>query len=81
MATGHHVEGRIQAFLDGSLSAEEAAQAAAHLSQCASCGMERDLVAEARAVLKPLSQGEPRAGFAARVALAARDERLSLIHI
>lgn len=40
---------------------------------------EQALLREARELLRPLPPEEPRAGFAARVALAARDERRPLL--
>ena len=72
-----HVTHRLQALLSGSLPAQDREEVEAHLAACAGCREERDLLASARALLLPLSPMEPRAGFAARVALNARDLRRS----
>src|SRR5207245_1884096 len=53
----------------------EGGQADAHLSACAQCREERDLLAAAAALIPPLPPREPRAGFAAMVALNAHDRR------
>lgn len=68
-----HVADRLQALLSGVLSPAERAQAEAHLAGCPECREERDLLAAGRAVLAPLPPADPRPGFAARVALNARD--------
>src|SRR2546425_1213792 len=70
-----HIGDRLQAFLSGGLSPAEREQADAHLSACAQCREERDLLAAAAALIPPLPPREPRAGFAAMVALNARDRR------
>lgn len=70
-----HVVDRLQALLSGALSPAEKAQAEAHLAGCPACRDERDLVAAAIAILPALPAIEPRPGFAARVALNARDRR------
>ena len=70
-----HVGDRLQALLSGALSGVEKAEAEAHLSACPACREERDLVGSAMAILSPLAAAEPRPGFAARVALNARDRR------
>jgi predicted anti-sigma-YlaC factor YlaD len=70
-----HVTDRLQALLSGALSGQDREEAEAHISACAGCREERDLLASARALLLPLPEVEPRAGFAARVALEARDLR------
>jgi anti-sigma factor RsiW len=72
-----HVTDRLQALLSGALSAREREEAEAHLAACAGCREERDLLVSARALLPPLPAVEPRAGFAVRVALDARDLRHS----
>ncbi|HET9753580.1 MAG TPA: zf-HC2 domain-containing protein [Myxococcales bacterium] len=72
-----HVTDRLQALLAGALSGEDRKDAEAHLAACAGCREERDLLASARELLLPLPDLEPRAGFAARVALSARDQRRS----
>jgi anti-sigma factor RsiW len=72
-----HVTGRLQALLSGVLSGPDREEVEAHLSACPGCSEERDLIASARALLPPLPELEPRAGFAARVALNARDPRPS----
>ena len=70
-----HVADRLQALLSGSLPPAERQQAESHLSGCAACREERDLLLSARGVIGLLAAPEPRVGFAARVALAARDRR------
>ncbi len=70
-----HVADRLQALLSGALSPAEKAQAEAHLADCPGCREERELIASAMAILPPLPAIEPRPGFAARVALNARDPR------
>src|SRR5438132_11195245 len=70
-----HIGDRLQAFLSGGLSPAEREQADAHLSACAQCREERDLLAAAAALIPPLPPREPRAGFAAMVALNAHDRR------
>jgi predicted anti-sigma-YlaC factor YlaD len=72
-----HVTDRLQALLAGALSGQDREEAEAHLAACAGCREERDLLASAWALLLPLPEVEPRAGFAARVALSARDQRRS----
>lgn len=70
-----HVADRLQALLSGSLPLAEREQADAHLAACPGCREERDLLLSARGLLAPLPAPEPRIGFAAQVALAARDRR------
>ncbi len=72
-----HVADKLQALLSGVVSPEERAQAEAHLASCDGCREERDLLAAARGVIQPLPAGEPRVGFAAKVAFDARDLRAS----
>ncbi|MGE5048957.1 MAG: anti-sigma factor family protein [Deltaproteobacteria bacterium] len=72
-----HITDKLQALLSGALSGQDREQAEAHLAACAGCREERDLLVSARALLLPLPEMEPRAGFAARVALDARDLRRS----
>jgi predicted anti-sigma-YlaC factor YlaD len=68
-----HIAHRLQAFLSDGLSRSEREQVEAHLSACPQCREERDLLADAAALISPLPPREPRAGFAAMVALNARD--------
>lgn len=70
-----HVADRLQALLSGALSPPERGEADAHLSACAQCREERDLLLSARNLIAPLPPREPRTGFAAAVALDARDHR------
>jgi anti-sigma factor RsiW len=72
-----HTGPRLQALLSGTLSPREREEAEAHLSACSSCREERDLLASARELIAPLPAREPRVGFAAKVALNARDQRRS----
>jgi hypothetical protein len=65
----------MQALLAGDLPAPEKEEAEAHLASCALCREERDLLLSARPLIAPLPAMEPRAGFAASVALGARDLR------
>jgi anti-sigma factor RsiW len=70
-----HVADRLQALLSGALPLPEREEAAAHLESCARCREERDLLVSARGLIDPLPAREPRVGFAAATALAARDRR------
>jgi anti-sigma factor RsiW len=70
-----HIGPRLQELLSGGLSPVEREAAEAHLSGCVDCREERDLLASARALIAPLPGREPRMGFAAMVALNARDQR------
>ncbi|MGZ6125539.1 MAG: zf-HC2 domain-containing protein [Myxococcales bacterium] len=70
-----HVADRLQALLAGELPLPEKEEAESHLSTCARCREERDLLLSARPLIAPLPAREPRAGFAASVALGARDRR------
>ncbi|HTO98220.1 MAG TPA: zf-HC2 domain-containing protein [Myxococcales bacterium] len=70
-----HVAHRLQALLSQTLSPKEREEAEAHLASCAGCRDERDLLLEAHLSIAPLPVREPRSGFAASVALAARDRR------
>jgi anti-sigma factor RsiW len=72
-----HIASRLQAYLDGALPPAERDQAAAHLAACPACREEHDLLAQGRSLIAPLPRKDPRAGFAATVALAARDGRVS----
>jgi len=72
---GRHIAERLQPYLNGTLAGKEREEAEGHLAACASCRDERDLLAEGLGVLRPLPIFEPRAGFAAMVALNARDSR------
>jgi anti-sigma factor RsiW len=72
---GGHIAERLQAYLAGTLAPSERAVAESHLTTCAECRDERDLLAAALSIMRPLPAFEPRAGFAARVALNARDTR------
>ena len=76
MPTGPHIADRLQALLRGALPAHEREQAEAHLAACGGCREERDLLAAAQPVIAPLPEVEPRLGFAARVALEARDAQV-----
>jgi anti-sigma factor RsiW len=73
-----HVVDRLQARLAGTLPADQSGQVDAHLAACAECRAERDLLQRARSLIAPLPAVEPRAGFAAMVALNARDRRAPL---
>jgi anti-sigma factor RsiW len=72
---GKHIAERLRAYLAGSLPAPEREEEESHLAACAACRDERELLAEALALVQPLPPFEPRAGFAAMVALTARDGR------
>ncbi|HEY6909379.1 MAG TPA: zf-HC2 domain-containing protein [Myxococcales bacterium] len=72
-----HITHQLQALLSDALSGQDRQQAEAHLAACDACREERDLLLEARALLLPLPATEPRAGFAARVALDARNPMVS----
>jgi Putative zinc-finger len=70
-----HIAGRLRAYLTAGLGGAERAEADAHLAGCAGCREERDLLAAGLGVVAPLHDLEPRVGFAATVALNARDSR------
>jgi hypothetical protein len=70
-----HLADRLQALLSDALPRAEMEEARAHLQACAQCRQERDLLLSARELIAPLPAREPRAGFAAAVAFAARDRR------
>jgi hypothetical protein len=70
-----HVAHKLQGLISASLSPREREEAEAHLASCVTCREERDLLLQARSLIPPLAPREPRAGFAATVALAARDRR------
>ena len=72
-----HVDHRLQALLSGAVAPEEKAQAEAHLTSCARCREELDLLASARSVIAPLAPVEPRIGFAPTVAFNAHARRPS----
>jgi anti-sigma factor RsiW len=76
---GGHIAERLQAYLSGTLTPYERAVAESHLASCAECREERDLLTAALSVVRPLPDFEPRAGFAARVALNARDARAPFV--
>jgi anti-sigma factor RsiW len=68
-----HVADRLAAWAAGDLPESEAAGVREHLASCASCAEERDLLEEARSVFTPIQPGEPRPGFAIRVAARAAE--------
>ena len=70
-----HIAHRLQALLSGGLSPAEREEADSHLSACLQCREERDLLAAAAPLISPMPPREPRPGFAAMVALNARDRR------
>jgi anti-sigma factor RsiW len=72
-----HIANQLQAYLAGALPPEEREQAAAHLAACPACREEHDLLTQARSLIPPLPAKDPRVGFAAKVALAARDAQVS----
>jgi putative zinc finger protein len=76
-----HVTDRLQALLSGALSGQDREEAEAHLASCSGCREERDLLASALALLPPLPEAEPRAGFAVRVALDALSPRVSPLQL
>jgi hypothetical protein len=76
---GGHIAERLQAYLAGTLTPDARAAADSHLAACPSCREERDLLAAALPILGPVPAFEPRAGFAARVALNARDARTPFV--
>lgn len=64
---------QVRALVDGTMPAAEREQAKVHLDGCAACREDHSLLCEALALVRPLPAFEPRVGFAARVALEARD--------
>ncbi len=75
MPSERHIPDRLRAYLDGALSPQSREEVSTHLAGCKSCSEERDLLQEGRALFNPI-EVEPRASFATRVALHARDQRL-----
>jgi len=73
MSSAPHIADRLLALLAGALPPAEQDRAQAHLATCAECREELELLQSARGVFQPLPPVEPRAGFAAMVALQARD--------
>jgi hypothetical protein len=71
MPETEHVADRLAAWMAGDLKASEAARVGEHLGSCAACAEERDLLEQARPVVAPIPRGEPRPGFARRVAARA----------
>src|SRR5438105_10405906 len=74
-----HMAHRLQAYLSGGLSPAERDEVDGHLSGCPQCREERDLLAAAVPLISPLPPREPRAGFAAMVALNARDRHTPFV--
>ena len=72
-----HVAQHLMGYVSGTLGAAERAQTDEHLRGCKECADELSALRGAAALMPPLPPNEPRVGFAARVALAARDGRLS----
>ena len=75
MSEQAHISDRILACLAGSLPEAEAAEVRRHLESCPACAEERDLVRAGLSVVDPLPPGDPRPGFAGRVAAHAADAR------
>jgi|SRR5438445_4429149 len=75
MAQKGHIADRLIAWLAGALTAAEAEEVRQHLDLCPACAAERDLLQQARAVIQPLPEQEPRPGFAVRVAARAGELR------
>lgn len=74
MATGAHVSDKLSAWLDGALPLDQAGDVESHVSGCADCAGERDLLREGRALFGDAVRAEPRVGFAPRVAAAAAEQ-------
>lgn len=68
-----HVANRLAAWVAGDLPDSEAARVREHVASCAACSEERDLIQQARSVVSPTPSGEPRPGFAVRVAARAAE--------
>jgi len=71
-----HVADRLVAWAVGDLPEGEARQVREHLASCAACAEERDLLQEAASVVAPMGHGQPRPGFASRVAMRAVELRV-----
>lgn len=69
MPVGTHIAEKLQRELSP--------QDREHLLACAACREEHELLLSAQQLIAPLPPAEPRAGFAAMVALNARDRRAS----
>jgi len=67
MTVGPHIADKLQRELTP--------QEREHLLACTACREENELLQSAREVIAPLPAAEPRVGFAAMVALNARDRR------
>jgi anti-sigma factor RsiW len=74
MATDAHISEKLSAWLDGDLPAGQASDVERHLSACAPCADEREMLRAGRTVLGGSVRAEPRPGFAARVGLAAAEQ-------
>jgi anti-sigma factor RsiW len=73
MSQTGHVADRLAAWAAGDLPDGEARQVREHLAGCAACAEEHDLLQQARSVVASIGQGEPRPGFASRVAARAAE--------
>jgi anti-sigma factor RsiW len=73
MSDDGHISDRLSACLAGALTDPEAGEVRAHLSSCAACAQERDLLREGLQVMPALPAPEPRPGFAGRVAAQAAE--------
>jgi anti-sigma factor RsiW len=69
-----HIADRLNAYLAGALAPREAEEVRGHLSSCAACREERDLLEEARALTAPVVV-DVRPWFATRVAAQAAERR------
>ena len=68
-----HIADQLAAWVAGDLPDSEAARVREHVASCAACSEERDLLQQAASVVSPTAFGEPRPGFAVRVAARAAE--------
>lgn len=75
MSEQAHIADRLLAWLAGTLPEVEAGEVRRHLDSCAACAEERDLLRAGLSIVAPLPAGDPRQGFAGRVAAHAAEVR------
>ncbi|HWE26201.1 MAG TPA: zf-HC2 domain-containing protein, partial [Myxococcales bacterium] len=73
MSETRHFADRLAAWAAGDLPDDEAARIREHLASCAACADELALIRQAMPLVAPIPRGEPRPGFAVRVAARAAE--------
>ena len=69
----HIIRQKLNSYLDGELSPEEAARVESHLADCEVCERLKDEFVRLNEVLGDIGDEQPSAGFAARVRAAAEE--------